>query len=187
MDNQKITNWQGKRGICSKCSAPPPETKGIGAYVVQWVIRLNPPEHPAWDSYLLSIVSLAHVEGLPDPHKDFPEAEYELSLFALSSESRIDPRDMRGALILYPANLTVQFGGCTHEHCQELASLLAKALADGFLPAEAGDYGERGLEVWRGSLLQTLEHLVTGHHSSPDAIIINPGAPERVYRPTSTA
>lgn len=80
------------------------------ASVALWMIEA-PWAHPAWHSYMLSLIHLRDIEGIPPAKKFFPDATHEIVLYAM------DPGEPRQALIdnfslkscLSPPNYASQF------------------------------------------------------------------------------
>lgn len=124
--------------------------KGL-ACLAQWQLRM-PGAHPFWHSYLLSIVHLRPIAGSPPAALRYPEAAYEVSLYAL------DPQPPHS--ILTPANIVEQFHGLTDEQIPDLARLVAGALVSGAILAEP--QGIWGAKEMNRQALDTLLAQVRG-------------------------
>lgn len=71
----------GRYGTASRVT-PAPETIAQQACLAVWFLHL-PKVHPFWFHYVLGIIHLRPIAGAKDAKKDYPEAEYELMLYAL--------------------------------------------------------------------------------------------------------
>lgn len=120
--------------------APPPSEKllsalpSIGAEMCRWVFKA-PEAHPLWEGYLLSLCHLRHIDGMSPPIKKFPEAEFEIVVYALSpafpfpdttSAGTFDPHVMR------PANLVYQFAGVSDDQAITIVELLVRSFVAGY-------------------------------------------------------
>jgi hypothetical protein len=83
----------------------------LGGTLAQWIIEAAW-AHPFWHSYVLTMIHLRSVDGLPDPHIYVPGAQYEFWLFALQPEHdrAAMVRDASGMQYrLTPGNFAAQF------------------------------------------------------------------------------
>ncbi len=145
------------------CMMEPAPEDAPGFVLAQFMCRMVPPQHPAWDTYAISLIHLREHEGSPPPQKEYPEAEYEISLYAMDGEKRPIPWSRDTWRFLTPANVIMQFDGLPEEEAITICYLAARALINGMLPAEpSGIMG--GREIWINSLRMTLEHSKHGGH-----------------------
>jgi hypothetical protein len=56
-----------------------------GATIALWLLHA-PNVHPNWEYFVLIVNHLRGVEGLPDPHKTTPDAEYEFAVLSLNPQ-----------------------------------------------------------------------------------------------------
>ena len=139
----------GPSGMAWVVTAEPVE-KAQTARIESWLLYL-PRQHPHWDYYQLGIVSLKDIEGVEPAHKLYPEAEYELIMFALSSDKKPIPSDMESMIPLLPLNFVGQFHGVTPEEAQRVGEGIMRHLLDGKLLAEPeGIRGAR--QLWQDNL-----------------------------------
>lgn len=126
-----------------------------------WILTV-PGAHPLWHSYLLSIIHLRDVPGFPPAKKKYPEAEYEVILFALDPDEDLpDPDDVKNfhPVILTPPNLVEQIHGITDEQVVSIAEKLCRAFIDGIASPDT-DF----LSHTQNLLKNTVEHFTVGHH-----------------------
>jgi hypothetical protein len=132
------------------------------ATVASWLLYV-PGAHPMWHSYALAVVHLREVPGAPPPHKTYPDAEYELMIYALNPKVQHDPDDFKPAF-LQPANLVEQFHGLTDSKAAKLAEQLAAAFVNGDASPDT-DFRTHTRQVLR----DTIEHLALGGHPQGNA------------------
>jgi hypothetical protein len=107
-----------------------PERPQQEASLVQWVVK--GPFHPAWEYWVLAVISLEEIPGAPSAHKKYPEAEYELMIVSLNPECYPpDPDVADGLDFLLPIDLIYQFDGVSDAQAMEIASLAVQAICDG--------------------------------------------------------
>jgi len=102
---------------------------------------LHPSAHPMWHWYWVNLVHLRGSCKGEDPHLDYPEAEYEILIFALDPSAGDPPIDtslsdetgIKPAKILTPANLKKQFHRLNDEQAIELTRKLVAAFITGYL------------------------------------------------------
>lgn len=147
-------------------SVDPPQDDGDPRLAVSLATYLMfaPNAHPHWNWHIMLGVSLRPVEGVPAAVKHYPEAEYELMVFALDPDQEVpDPHTWplgRGrGLLMDPPDAVVQFHGVTDEQAVEVYSLAAKAVADGILIPDT-DHRQK----WIGAIRATVEHYRDGGH-----------------------
>lgn len=120
-----------------------------------------PSAHPLWSWYFVNVVHLrGEVEGQGGPRLDYPEAEYELLIFALDPGEGLPPVDAQltdkgigPAKILTPQNMCLQFDGVSDEQAGGLAKLLVGAYLDGALTPDTD-----GNRFTRDSIAKTVLH-----------------------------
>lgn len=129
-----------------------------------WIVSA-PYAHPAWHMYSVSVVHLRDIPGAPPANKRYPEAEYELTIWALDPNVVVDPDVHPLKLpILTPPNLVHQFHGVTDEQARAVTGALAYAFVDGLANPDT-DFRTHTVHLLR----QTIEHLVLGGHPKAEA------------------
>lgn len=125
------------------------------ATVAAWWLEC-PGEAPLWSKYLLAVVHLRPVDGIP-ANVVVPGATHELLVVALNPER--DPRavDPDSWEYLLPPNVTEQVELPDDNAAKQLASHAAQAVVAGILWAEPPLSGQ--VEPWRTSLIKTAAHL----------------------------
>lgn len=130
-----------------------------------WIITA-PLWHPLWSQYLLAVITLADLPGIPAAQKDRPDVTHQVIVMTLDPEHgpydarRVRERDLR---LLTPGNIGEQFTA-TDEQARHLAPLCVRAVVDGHLSPETADAPERIRATWRQTIHQTLDHDRDPHH-----------------------
>lgn len=94
------------------------------------VVLLRFPEaHPMWHDYMLSLVHLRPIEGMPMPALHQPNSSHELICFALNPDVDNQPTSFDSFKVLTPMNLVFQFEGLTDEQAKEAFALYLTALS----------------------------------------------------------
>jgi hypothetical protein len=119
--------------------------------------------HPTWSQYLLAVVTLADIDGIPPANKRGTDVTHELLVIVLNPEH--GPYDAATATTktlqhLTPVNIAEQFT-TTDDQARTLTELCARACVDGVLTPENGDAPDRIRAYWRSTIRQTLDH---DHH-----------------------
>lgn len=142
---------------------------GLVAYVL-WC----PQDHPAWQAYIVTGCSLddRYASEFGGANKQYPEAEYEISIFALNPEhhdmvadliNADDPtvggKDGKGLPIPYlmPPNVVQHVHGITRDGADALVESVAKAAINGI----SVDSDFRGW--WNDAINSTASHF-RGEH-----------------------
>ena len=89
-----------------------------------------PGAHPLWNGYSLSLAHLRDIEGAQPAHKAYPEAQYEINVFALDPSQPLPIEDFTPRW-LSPQNVHYQFHGVTEDEAIEIVDLLAMAFLCG--------------------------------------------------------
>lgn len=129
-----------------------------------WII--NGPYHPFWSWWYVACISLRPVEGAPPTHKQYPEAEYELTFWSLQyptdiellEAGRID--EQKGLGFLHPADVTFQFHGLSDKQAAQLCEIAVRTIVNG----QSCDSDYRSW--WLNALAQTVAHMRTGAHEN---------------------
>lgn len=129
------------------------------ATIAGYVIR--GPYHPFWKWWMISVVHLRPLDGVPPAKKHYPEAEYEFMIMSIDPEKpepdpdKPFPQDVG---YLTPADCVVQFDGVTDEQAAEVCEAAAKTIANGM----SCDSDFRSW--WEGSIRSTVQHYKEGKH-----------------------
>jgi hypothetical protein len=127
-----------------------------------WLV-FAPEAHPLWSWHAIMAVALRDVEGLAPANKSYPEAEFEIMIFALNPERPLpDPRvwpEPGDLSVLEPEDVAVQFDGVTDAQAAEILELCARACTAGYLVPDS-DYRT----AWKDSIAATVSHYAEGRH-----------------------
>jgi hypothetical protein len=144
-------------------AGPPAAEAGLGTWLV------NGPFHPFWNWWMLGVVHLRPIEGMADPPKRYPEAEYELMIVSLNPgrgepdvdaiERGEDWGDLDAPKFLTPPDLVFHFHGVTDEMARDIGEAAARAIASGHLSPDS-DWRN----LWIQSLRGTVAHFIEGVH-----------------------
>lgn len=158
-----LTGIDGSVGSALPILAPK-GSEGRTATISTWLLHL-PGQHPFWSRYLLSVVHLRDLPGFKPAFKRTPDAEHEITLFALDPAVTPDPDNPATIKVLTPVNYAEQFSGLTDEKAGLLCAQLALAFIAGQLLAEpSGISGAR--ELFSKRLTREIEDL---RNSQPGA------------------
>lgn len=133
---------------------------GIPAqYAAVYAALIHAPNaHPLWHWHLLNLVSLRDIVGVRPATKRYPEAEYELSVFAIDPKENPDP-DEPGWSLLQPFDVLEQFHGIDAYQARQLGELSTRACVDGVLVPDS-DFRQS----WSETIRSTVEHFRKGKH-----------------------
>lgn len=103
------------------------------------VILRFPEAHPMWHDYMLSLVHLRPVEGMPAPSLQNQNSSHELICYALNPDANNQPTNFDSFKVLTPMNLVFQFEGLTDDQAKEAFALYLTALSTGTMSPDT-DY-----------------------------------------------
>jgi hypothetical protein len=131
-----------------------PDEPAWAATLAHWVCTL-PGQSAAWDNYVCTVVHLRDISGVHPATKLFPDAEYELRVYALDPRGRgskpLDVSDYTTFIALLPHNLVLQFAVPMDEDARRLCDTAVEAMVAGTLPAEpmfSTGPGTRHQQLW---------------------------------------
>jgi hypothetical protein len=103
-----------------------PEVASPHATLASWILEC-PHLHPVWSYWLVSLVHLRDVPGVPAPTKKDPTNEHEICIFAFAPDHVPDPDDREGWQLLRGPCVVEQISSLTDaqamlvtERCVEL-------------------------------------------------------------------
>lgn len=155
----KAWRFQGESGK--------PDHRG---HISQWVVtgikhETTPddwagPFHIAWNWWMVGCVHLRPIEGVKEPHKQYPEAEYEFLILSIDPEMGEPDPDTPGSLhFLTPADVVKQFHGIDDVQAAEVVEAAVKAICQGML---SPDQDFRA--AWGRAIDATVDHYARGIH-----------------------
>lgn len=122
------------------------------------------PYHPFWNWWLVSIISLKDIEGIPKANKMYPEAENEFTIYSLEGEVNIeaiivgDLKNRGFKSVLQPADVTFHYHGLTTEQSEQLCDTAVEVIVNG----QSCDSDFR--TWWLEMLARTVKHYQEGLH-----------------------
>jgi hypothetical protein len=137
------------------------------ATIDAWIIT-SPGWHPLWSQYMLAVITLADVPGMPPAVLERPGSTHQMHVMALSPEhGPYTPGSVAEGTVhfLTPTNIGEQFEA-SDEQALELSVLCARAVVDGVLNPETADAPERIRATWAQSIRRTLDHARDPHHGA---------------------
>jgi hypothetical protein len=165
--------FEGPYGTAQHATVP--DHPATSTTVATWFMDLpNQAPGDAWRNYLLTVVSLDVVPGMPPPRLRYPEAEYELLVAALAPDAGPHADDVETWALMEPVNLVEQFHGVSRQQATRIARTLAQACTKGILLAETKAFVElfdgslprmmligQIVAAWQRTLAQLVEHELT--------------------------
>lgn len=124
-----------------RLDGPASQTASLGA----WLLRL--PGQAVWSHYQLTVIHLRDIPNVDPARKDYPEAQYEMMMYALNPERNPNVKDPESFQMLTPANWMKQFHEVTDEQAVHALEAMVDALVKGILPAEIQGW-RGGKELW---------------------------------------
>lgn len=116
--------------------------------------------HPFWSWYLISAIHLRPIPGVKDPHKSYPEAEYEITILSIDPDHNPDPdKFMDGYPWLMPIDLVHQFHGINDKQVEQLMQMMILEIVEG---RASPDQDFRSW--WRESIDEIVKYLREGKH-----------------------
>lgn len=153
----RIADYQGPLGEAWTLPLEPKMSPAHYAAIYSSLIRA-PQAHMLWQWHLLSVISLRDIVGARPAHKQYPEAEYEIGVFAIDPASIPDPEHPPYSL-LHPEDIVVQFHGINDDQAKRIGELATRACVVGRLIPDS-DYRS----TWKAAIAETVEHLRQGKH-----------------------
>lgn len=159
-----LTGYRGPFGAAVRLGIDP-ALDGAGTTVTWWLLQGL--WHPLWPQFVLSVVNLREVDGMPPAQLRFPGATHELMVVALNPGDPLRLHDIetlesggfRGVGgYLTPIDVVHQFEA-TDEEMTHLAELCARACTLGVLTPSTDEARAVLREQWLTSCVRTLAHM----------------------------
>lgn len=151
---------EGRYGNGIEVIMTDPEVADWGATIRSWFF-LCPGQSPAWENYVLHLIHLRDIPGVPPANKVSPEMTHEILFAALDPSKDPKPENMKSWSFLSPFNACEQFEVESDEKAIEMVEMVAQAVVDGLLPAEPMLSGAK--EPWHTTIKNTAAHF-RGEH-----------------------
>jgi len=117
----------GSHGKAWKLKVKPPQDKTtLNAYVLSCYGA-----HAFWNWWVVSIIHLHDVEGMPAAVKNYPEATHEFLILTINPESCPPDPDNLEVAYLMPPDAALQFDGLTDEQAAKFVDEAVCAIVDG--------------------------------------------------------
>jgi hypothetical protein len=162
LTSDELTGPYGTARRIPQANYPEPRTT-----LDAWIITA-PVWHPFWSQYMLAIITLADVPGMPPADKERPDVTHQLLVMTLDpTDGPYDAATVGGADTLHflmPGNVGEQFTADSDDQARQLAALCVRGVVDGLLPPETADAPDTIRALWRSSIHQTLAHSHDPHH-----------------------
>ena len=137
--------------------APPATTATLAAWVI------SGPFHPAWHYWVLSVIHLRDLAGVPPAKKHYPEADYEFVIASLDDLGGHDPHNPTLWRMLSPLDVCEQFHGMTDTQAVEMLTAFIRAICDGVASPDS-DYRR----FWKAQIQAAMAHATGEHTRRPD-------------------
>ena len=130
------------------------------ASLASWLVN-RPGAHPHWQWWLVSVVHLRDVPGLPPANKQYPEAEFEFLIYSIDPTSCPNPvpDDDGGYPHLIPFDVVEHFHGIQDGEAVRLCEGAIYSIVEGIISPDQ-DYRP----VWSQLIAGTVRHFVEGKH-----------------------
>ena len=162
--DDRVKVWEVRLG--PNADREPSWVAGLGTWLVEG------PFHPMWDQWLVSVITLSHIDGVQDAHQQFPGATHELSMIAINPERRcdIDAFEETGdwgdpavPKFLTPIDQQVQWSNGTDDEARDIGALAIRTIANGHASPDS-DYRA----WWTQAIKASLDHTRSaGTHMPP--------------------
>ena len=119
--------------------------------------------HPMWEWWLVVVVHLRAIDGVPPAVKSYPEAEYEFQIVSLDPAAPVPSPDELAAghryRFLTPPDCVHQFHGVNDAQAADLVDLAVNAIVTRGVSPDSENRG-----FWKLIIANTVEHMVLGAH-----------------------
>ena len=130
------------------------------ACVGHWLINV-PGAHPFWEHWLVTVIALKDIPGVPPAHKRYPEAEYEFLIASINPEECPHPEpDAAHYSLLSPIDVIEQFHGVSERDAFRVGYGAVQAILHGRMSPDQ-DFRS----MWHALIGNTVEHFKAGTHA----------------------
>ncbi len=132
------------------------------AHISSWLVN-RPGAHPFWQWWVVSMIHLRDLPGVPAAHRHYQDAEFEFTIFSIDPERCPNPQpdDPNGYPHLVPLDVVEQFHGVSDADASRICLSAIQAIVQGILSPDQ-DYRQS----WKESIRQTVEHFASGRHTT---------------------
>lgn len=147
---------------------PRPDMQGT---IRCWLV--TGPFHPFWSWWMVCVIHLRPIEGVPDSTKHYSEAEYEFQIVSINPDQGapdVDAveaggfwgKDATKALFLTPADACIQFHGVNDLQAANICDDAVGAIIKGAISPDS-DFRR----AWAEVIPTTVAHYAAGLHEEP--------------------
>lgn len=154
--------FEGKFGKAWEVKKP---DDGPDAGIVAYQVN-RPGAHPWWEWWVVSVVSLRDIDGIPVARKSYPEATHEFVIASLSPDDPVPMPDDPAPKYCYltPIDVVHQFHGLDDGQAKDLCAAAIKAIV---IAGISPDQDFRAF--WKNLLTNTIQHIALGGHPKAKA------------------
>lgn len=128
---------------------PVPVDGTAPATLVAWVLTI-PGAHPLWSQYILCVITLADLPGVPPATRSDPDHTHELMVMTLDPDhGPYGPGGGWEFRLLPPGNVAEQWPGTDDDQARRVGEVCARAVCDGLLMPETAGAGDTVRAAWR--------------------------------------
>lgn len=174
---------EGSHGRAWRLAIPDDSGNWQYAATVCHYLITAPAYHPLWSQYVLAVIRLGKMDGVPDAHLQFPGATHELMVVAMAPDTghggpdgcqQHTPECMNGEhprnrdlSFLQPGNVAWQTVAADEE-MEQLADMAVQAVVSGIWNPETAGSPDAIREAWNAGLIRTLAHIRGEVHAPGD-------------------
>lgn len=127
-----------------------------------WFVNVNW-AHPVWNLWLVGVVHLRDIEGVPPPKRHYPDAAYEFGIWSVDPRPLatvpFDPDMGEGHGILHPPDAIVHFHGVDDRRALMLLDSAVNVILAGRMSPDSGFR-----RAWEELVRGTARCLANGRH-----------------------
>jgi hypothetical protein len=149
---------EGPYGRAWRLATPKPEH---AACLGSWIVNV-PGAHPFWEHWLVALVHLRDVPGIPPAHKKYTSAEFEFSIQSINPETCPEPdpdKSGDGYPLLRPIDVVEQFHGLSDHDAQRVVDRCIEAMLHGRISPD-----QDARTLWNLAIQETVAHFRSGKH-----------------------
>ena len=118
----------------------------------------SPIAHPIWSYWMVALVHLRDIPGVPPARKHYPDAEFEFAIASIDPDHGIPDPDKGPWPLLEPLDCVVQLHGVTDEQAAELCEKAVQLMVHQGISPDSDNRGWWKIAIWNA-----VEHVTTGH------------------------